>query len=561
VKNSFRKAVGIRACVGALAALLPLAAATPAHAAGDTLDQKVVETFWLSWQSSVPWMAQTFTAGMDGRVDRVSLPAYTPSGFGRFTVSLRTLTSAGAPSATVLGAAPLFSGGITCCQFRDYVFSSPVSVFKGTQYAIAVQVSAGSLRWFDTGGDDVYLGGRQYTGSPASGWGVGSHADFGFEEWVVAGNVNSAPTVGVDKGAFGVPEGTAPTNSGTCSDTDGDTVTLKASDGTVSPCTGGRWTWSKAAGDETGNQTVTIFADDGNGLSAQIPFTFDVTPVDPTASIVSDPPSITVPEGTNVPFTGTATSPDAADNAAGFTYAWSVTINGAAYAGGPGATFSFIPRDDGSYLVTFNAMDDGGMSGTTSMIVIATNVAPKAAITGVAGTVPLVTTPFETLSFSGAFTDVDTADHYTMTWNFGDGSTLSGPSVSHYYSLPGTYTVKFQVGDGEGGVGQATTTVTVQTTQQALGSLEAYVQSLPGLNAGQKNSLIVKLQNAGAAAARGDNNASSNELNAFLNELQADVNSGKVSPAAAGNLRSAVHAVQGSLGRFNRLVEWWPLEA
>jgi len=565
VKNSFRKAVGIRACIGALAALLPLAFASPAQAAfNDSIDQSLVLTAWPSFQLNVPFMAQTFTPSVSGRVDRVSLPVSSPFGFAMFTVSLTavsdTAPTTGQPTSSVLGNAPTSSGFFSCCAFRDFAFASPVSVTSGKQYAIVVQVLAGNLKWLDTGTPDLYPGGREYIGGSLTTWATTSHGDFGFKEWV-AGNVNSAPVVGVDKSAFGVPEGTAPTNSGTCSDADGDTVTMKASDGTVSPCTGGRWTWSKAAGDEAGNQTITIFADDGNGLSAQIPFTFDVTPVDPTATIVSDPPSITVPEGTNVPFTGTATSPDAADNAAGFTYAWSVTINGAAYAGGPGATFSFVPQDDGSYLVTFNAMDDGGKSGTTSMTVIATNVAPKAAITGVAATAPLVTTALETLNFTGNFTDADTADNYTMTWSFGDGFSASGRNASHAYSLPGVYTVKFQVADGEGGVGQATTTVTVQTTQQALGSIEAYVQSLPGLNAGQKNSLIVKLQNAGAAAARGDNNAASNELNAFLNELQADVNAGEVSPAAAGKLRTAVHAVQGSLGTFNRLVEWWPLEA
>jgi PKD domain-containing protein/Big-like domain-containing protein/FIMAH domain-containing protein len=548
--------------VGALAALLPLAAATPAHAAAaDTIDQSLVMSSWLSSQSSVPYFAQTFTAGVTGQVDRVSLPINTNFSFARFSVSIRTVNPSNhQPTATVLGSAPLFSGTIYCCQFTDFWFTPNVQVTSGTQYAIVVAEGLGNLRWLDSGSAVLYTRGKEWIGSSATSWFPSTHAGFGFKEWV-ASNVNSAPVVAVDKTAFGVPEGTAPSNSGTCSDADGDTVTLTASDGTVSPCSAGTWTWSKAAGDEAGTETVTITADDGNGLTAQVPFTFDVTPVDPTATIVSDPPTITVPEGTNVPITGTATSPDAADNAAGFTYAWSVTINGAPYASGSGASFSFVPGDDGSYLVSLNATDDGGMSGTTSMTVIATNVAPTAAITSVTATAPLVTTAFETLNFSGHFTDVDTADNYTITWSFGDGSSASGLNVSHSYSLPGTYTVKFQVSDGEGGVGQATTTVTVQTTQQALGSIEAYVQSLPGLNAGQKNSLIAKLQNAAAAAARGDNNAASNELNAFLNELQADVNAGKVSATAAGPLRTAVHTVQGSLGTFNRLVEWWPLEA
>jgi hypothetical protein len=561
VKNSFRGVVGKRAWVGALAALLPLAFASPGAAASDTVDQSLVLNLWLGGQTNFPFYAQTFTAQVTGQVDRVSLPIYTPTGFGNYTVSLRDTDSTGQPTATVLGTAPSVVGYVPCCKLHDFWLSGAPIVTKGVKYAIVAQVSVGNLRWLDSGPLDPYTAGREYIGGSPTSWFTTTDGDFGFQEWVVAGASNSAPLVAVDSTAVSVPEGTAPANSGTCSDPDGDTVSLKATDGTVSACTAGKWTWSKPAGDEASMETVTITADDGNGLTAQVPFSFEVTPVDPTATIVSDPPTITVPEGTNVPFTGTASSPDSADNFAGFAYSWTVTINGSNYAGGPGATFSFVPKDDGSYLVNFSAKDDGGMSGTTTMTVIATNVAPNATIAGVQSQGLLVTTPFETLTFSGTFTDADTADKYAMTWSFGDGSSASGANVQHYYSLPGTYAVTFQVSDGEGGVGKATTTVVVQTTQQALASIEAYVQSLPGLNAGQKNSLIVKLNNAAAAAGRGDNNAASNELNAFLNELQADVSSGKVSPAAAGTLRTAVHSVQGSLGTFNRLVEWWPLEA
>jgi PKD domain-containing protein/Big-like domain-containing protein len=559
VKNPLRKPVEKWAFVGALAALLPLAGATPAHAAtADSIDQSLVMTKWPSSEFSVPYLAQTFTPAVTGQVDRVSLPINTNFSYASFSVSLRHVdpTKHNQPS-TAMAWAPMFTGTINSGQYTDFSFTPYVSVTSGTMYAIVVAVGQGNVRWFDSGTNVVYTRGQEWFGSSPTSWALTGHKGFGFEEWVVS---NSAPVVTVDQGTFSVPEGTAPTNSGSCSDADGDTVTLKATDGSVSACTGGRWTWSKAAGDEAGNETVIVSADDGNGNTTQVPFTFDVSAQDPTATIVSDPPTITVPEGTNVPFTGTASSPDAADNAAGFTYAWSVTINGSAYANGASASFSFVPKDDGSYLVTFTATDDGGKSGKTFMTVIATNVAPKAKIDSVTATAPTVPTPFETLSFTGSFTDADTGDHYAFTWNFGDGSTAIGVNAPHAYSRPGTYTVTFTVNDGEGGVGQATTTVTV-TTQDALNAIEAYVQKLPGLNAGEKNSLLAKLHNAAAATARGDNNAASNELNALLNELHAYVNTGKVSPAAAGLLRTAVHAVQGSLGTFNRLVEWWPLEA
>ena len=47
-------------------------------------------------------------------------------------------------------------------------------------------------------------------------------------------------------------------------------------------------------------------------------------------------------------------------------------------------------------------------------------------------------------------------------------------------------------------------------------------------------------------------------IDELINNL---VETGKISSADAGILRSAVHAVQGSIGTYNRFLEWWPLEA
>jgi hypothetical protein len=103
--------------------------------------------------------------------------------------------------------------------------------------------------------------------------------------------------------------------------------------------------------------------------------------------------------------------------------------------------------------------------------------------------------------------------------------------------------------------------VLVETPQQAMNGIAKYVQNLPSLNAGQKKSLIAKLNAASASSARGDLNACKGQLNAFLNELQADVNSGRVSAGDAKTLRDAVHAVEAALGIYNRYLGWWPLEA
>ena len=161
-------------------------------------------------------------------------------------------------------------------------------------------------------------------------------------------------------------------------------------------------------------------------------------------------------------------------------------------------------------------------------------------------------------------------DSHTVTWTFGDGSTATssygpgasaGLSAAHSYAVAGTYTATLTVTDDDGGVGQASTRVVIQTAQQAMGSITAYVQALPGLNGGQKNSLVAKLNAATGSATRGDATAAHNQLNALLNELQADVKTGKVSAASAATLSGAVHAVEAALGTYNRLLDWWPLAA
>jgi hypothetical protein len=80
------------------------------------------------------------------------------------------------------------------------------------------------------------------------------------------------------------------------------------------------------------------------------------------------------------------------------------------------------------------------------------------------------------------------------------------------------------------------------------------------LTKGQKNSLIAKLDAASAAAARGNNVASHNQMSAFLNEVQADVKTGKITPNEQITLTGEIHAVEAAIGTYNRMLQWWPLE-
>ena len=558
MKNSFRGSVSRGSLAAAFAAALALAVALPAQATTDTLDQSQTLTFGL--QRQIPLLAQTFTAGMSGQLDRLSLAADI-SGFAIIRVSIRTVTSTGSPSGTTLGSPTAFAGSFVCCrQFHDFVLNPTISITSGTQYAIVVETVSGVLTWYNSSSLNSYAGGRLYVGST---WLTGSQwgEDFAFKTWVAA-NTNSAPALAAATAAVSVGEGAAPTNTGTFSDPDGDTVALSASTGTVTKTGAGTWSWTKPASDETPAQTVTVTANDGQGHTATASFTVTVNAVAPMARIVTDP--ATIPEGTSEPFTGAATTSYAGDSN-GLAYSWRVTKNGAAYASGASTAFAFTPDDEGTYVVTFQATDDGAMSGSDSMTIIGTNVTPTAHVSVAQS---LVTVPQQSIAFSGSFTDPGVLDTHRVTWNFGDGASSTanyGPggsatlSASHSYAAAGTYTLRLTVTDDDGGAGQATATVTVQTTQAALSRIAGAVNALNSLNAGQKNSLVAKLNAASASAARGDNKACNNQLNAFLNEFQADVKTAKVSDLQAGPISSAVYSVKGSLGSYNRFLEWWPL--
>ena len=66
------------------------------------------------------------------------------------------------------------------------------------------------------------------------------------------------------------------------------------------------------------------------------------------------------------------------------------------------------------------------------------------------------------MTFTGSANDPD-GDAVTFQWNFGDGASGTGPTVSHVFGSSGTFTVTLTVSDAQGGAGTATGTVTVRT--------------------------------------------------------------------------------------------------
>jgi PKD repeat protein len=537
-------------------ALLALALAPAANASTDVLDQS--EQILTGQYQALTNMAETFTPSTTGQLDRVSLYSGT-TGFAPATFYVEIWTvAAGQPAAvdqlngTTKASTPVtaFLGTPT---WHDFALSHAVPLTGGTQYAIVVR-NSGNFRWSYENYEN-YAGGKLWLSSGGP-WmsGVTLGLSFDFKTWMST-SVNQAPTVAAANATVSVGEGTASTNTGTYSDPDGDTVSVKASTGSLTN-SGGTWSWSEPASDEGSSQTVTVTADDGKGLTATTTFTVNVSGVAPAPQI--SPTFSSSPEGTTVSLSASATSPDADDNKAGFAYTWSASKDGAPYSSGSGPSFSVAADDEGTFKVTLSATDDGGLTGSTTLTFNGANVAPTANISAATPSAPLVLTVQEPVAFSGSFIDPGVLDSHTAAWDFGDGTSGTGFSTSHAYSAAGTYTVTLTVTDDDGGSGQVTTQVTVQTPQAALSTIAGDLQGISTLNAGQKNSLLAKLNAASAAAGRGDATAANNQLVAFLNELQADVNTDKISPSAASDLRNAVNAVQAALGTFNRFLGWWP---
>jgi hypothetical protein len=272
------------------------------------------------------------------------------------------------------------------------------------------------------------------------------------------------PTLTRSLAAVTVNEGSPATNIGTFDDPLGRaTVTLTASLGAVTKDDAtGTWNWSYTPADgPSGPTTVTITATNSAGLTATATFTLTVNNVAPTASITGLPASGHSPEGTAISLGSAVTDPSSADTAAGFSYAWSVTKNGAAYASGSAATFSFTPDDNGTSVVTLTATDkDGGVSQPASATLTVDNVAPTAGVSGPADGVRGQARTFTLTASDPSGADQAAGFTFAITWGDGTTQTVSGPSgttVSHVYTASGAYGVQVTATDKDGGLSAAAT--------------------------------------------------------------------------------------------------------
>ena len=231
-------------------------------------------------------------------------------------------------------------------------------------------------------------------------------------------------------------------------------------------------------------------------------------------------------EGETLSFSALTSSDPDGD---ALSYQWEVDGAGA----GTGSTLGYTFADDGSYSVRLIVSDGRGGADTARATVAVRNVAPT--VSAFSGATIL---SGERYASTGSFADPG-ADRWSASVDYGDGEgatalTLAGVAfrLAHDYPRAGTYTVTVRVTDDDGGIGTSTARVVVQTPLQGVSNLSDMLGSL-GLGNGELSSLRAKLNAASAALRRDDATPAVNTLEAFTNEIDAMVRSGRLGESAA----------------------------
>ena len=411
------------------------------------------------------------------------------TGNGRINMA-RALASTATESIQPAGAAPLAEGGPFVGPYRADGNSTVSGTVRDANTNVAIQGATLSCppangcngsNTTTSAANGTYSLTLQFPGNnatisitaSASGYVTQTSPPFSISNQPVANKnfllvaANTPPTISRVNASVTVNEGATASNSGAWSDANaGDTVALSASVGTVSKSgtnAAGTWSWSFITTDGPAqNQTVTITANDGNGGIATTTFSLAVSNLPPTAAITGAPASS--PEGTAINLGSTVTDPSSVDTTAGFMRSWSVTKNGNPFASGGGASLSFTPDDNGTYVLTLSATDKDGGVGTDSKTITVTNVPPTAAITGAPASSPEGTA----INLGSTVTDPSSADTtagFAVAWNVTkNGNPFASGNLASFSFTPndnGTYVVTLSATDKDGGVGTASTTINV----------------------------------------------------------------------------------------------------
>lgn len=209
---------------------------------------------------------------------------------------------------------------------------------------------------------------------------------------------------------------------------------------------------------ETGDYTVTLTVTDNDGATDTTQRTVSVGNTGPTASFSYSPTS---------PLTNESISFDASSSTDGngviTSYEWHFGDGSTASGRTPTHSYSY----DGEFTVYLEVHDDNGASNSTTRTVSVQNRKPTVSISSDSDVavncygaefVPAASSV--EISFTADAADID-GNVTSYEWDFGDGTTASGQTVSHSFSETCAYDVTVTVTDDDGLTASTTELVVV----------------------------------------------------------------------------------------------------
>lgn len=256
-------------------------------------------------------------------------------------------------------------------------------------------------------------------------------------ELATAGAANAAPTAAFTSDVQGLD---VSFDGSTSSDPEGPIASFAWEFGDGGTATGEAPNHTYAGG---GTYTVSLTVTDGQGVADTT--TGEVTVQGPNAAPTA---SLTATvDGMTVSVDGSA-STDSDGSIA--TYAWDFGDGETA----TGATASHTYAAGGDYTIELLVTDDRGATGadTESVTIVAPNQEPTAAFTAAESGLEV--------SFDATGSTDPDGSIASYAWDFGDGTTGTGATVSRTYEADGAYDVTLTVTDDEGATGSVMHTVT-----------------------------------------------------------------------------------------------------
>jgi len=198
-----------------------------------------------------------------------------------------------------------------------------------------------------------------------------------------------------------------------------------------------------------GTYTVTLTVTDNDGATDSITATKTVKNRPPVANFTESAHTVYTDE--MITFNATESyDPDGTI----VSYSWDFGDGNTA----TGVTVSHGYADNGSYVVTLTVTDNDGATDIITATKTVKNRPPVANFTEPAHTVY----SSENIHFDASESHDPDGTIVSYSWDFGDGNTATGVSVSHSYAASGEYTVTLTVTDDDGATDIITATKTVK---------------------------------------------------------------------------------------------------